>query len=120
MEDQSRIVVTLTEEPQVESSLISKKILAFDLRNVTVPKQLQRTLDTSEFKSAVQSIQLQNIKKGKSNDVRVLVKLKEEVPYETTKEGKTLFIDIEKPKLPEAKETVAAAAPIKEEGLHKR
>ena len=98
IDNKSRVVVTASEEPQVGSSLISNRILTVDLKNINVPKYLQRELDTSEFKGAVQSIQLKNIKKGKSNDVRILVKLKEEVPYETTREGKLLFIDIENPK----------------------
>ncbi len=118
IDNRSRVVVTASEEPQVESSLISNRILAVDLKNMNVPKYLQRGLDTSEFKSAVQSIQLKNIKKGKSNDVRILVKLKEEVPYETTREGKLLFIDIENPRLPEVKE-VPAPVVAKEETLPK-
>ena len=118
IDNKSRVVVTASEEPQLESSLISNKTLTVDLKNMNVPKHLRRGLDTSEFKSAVQSIQLKNIKKGKSNDVRILVKLKEEVPYETTREGKLLFIDIENPRVPEVKE---APAPVvaKEETLPK-
>ena len=118
IDNKSRVVVTASEEPQVGSSLISNRILTVDLKNINVPKYLQRGLDTSEFKGAVQSIELKNIKKGKSNDVRILVKLKEEVPYETTREGKLLFIDIENPKVPEVKE---APAPVvaKEESLPK-
>ena len=88
------------------------------MKNSTIPKYLQRDLDTSEFKSAVQSIQLQNIKRGKTNDARILVKLREEVPYETSREGKTLFIDIENPKAIDAKgeaREAAASAPAKEE-----
>jgi type IV pilus assembly protein PilQ len=46
---------------------------------------------------------MQNVKVGKLNDVRILIKLREEVPFETTKEGKVLFIDIEKPKKVEGK-----------------
>ena len=117
-DQKSRIVVSATGEPEVESLLISKKILAFNLKNTIIPKYLRRDLDTSEFKSAVQSIQLQNIKRGKTNDARILVKLREEVPYETSREGKSLFIDIENPKAIDAKgETreAAASAPVKEE-----
>ena len=117
-DQKSRIVVSATGEPQVESFLISKKILAFNLKNTIIPKYLRRDLDTSEFKSAVQSIQLQNIKRGKTNDARILVKLKEEVPYETSREGKALFIDIENPKVIEAKgeaREAVAPAPVKEE-----
>ena len=116
VDNKSRVVVTASEEPQLESALISNRTLTVDLKNMNVPKHLRRGLDTSEFKSAVQSIELKNIKKGKTNDVRILVKLKEEVPYETTKEGKLLFIDIENPRAPEVKE---APAPVvaKEETL---
>jgi type IV pilus assembly protein PilQ len=114
MDDKSRIMVSATEEPQVESALISKKVLAVTVKNSTVPKHLQRDLDTSAFRSAIQSIQLQNIKRGKASDVRILVKLREEMPYETSKEGKTLFIDIQNPKEPEPKAAVIASVPRQE------
>ncbi len=103
MDNKSRIVVSLTEEPQFKSYTISKKVVAVDIKNAFLPKHLQKGLDTSEFDSAVKYIDLKNVKAGKANDVRILIKLREEVPFETTKEGNTLFIDIEKPKKVEAK-----------------
>jgi type IV pilus assembly protein PilQ len=103
MDHKSRVVVTLTEEPKFESYPISKNVIAVDIKNTYVPKHLQRGLDTSEFESGVNNIQIQNIKAGKTNDVRISIKLKEEVPFETAIEGKTLYIDIEKPKKIEAK-----------------
>jgi len=114
MDNKSRIVVGLTEEPKFESHMISKKLIAVDIKNASVPTHLQRRLDTSEFESAVNSINLQNVKIGKTHDVRILIKLREEVPFEATKEGKTLFIDIDKPKKTEAK-VEAASVPKKEE-----
>ena len=116
MDRKSRIVVSLTEEPQFESHKISKKMVAVDIKNAFLPKHLQRGLDTSGFDSTVKYIDLKNVKKGKANDVRILITLREEVPFETTKEGKTLLIDIEKPKKIEAKiEAVPEAK--KEEGV---
>jgi type IV pilus assembly protein PilQ len=103
MDNKSRIVVSFTEEPQFKSYTISKKVVAVDIKNAFLPKHLQKGLDTSEFDSAVKYIDLKNVKAGKANDVRILIKLKEEVPFETTKEGNILFIDIEKPKKVEAK-----------------
>jgi len=103
MDHKSRIVVTLTGEPKYESYMLSKNTIAVDIKNAFVPKHLQRRLDTKEFESAVEHVQVQNVKAGKLNDVRVLIKLREEVPFETTKEGKVLFIDIEKPKKVEGK-----------------
>jgi type IV pilus assembly protein PilQ len=107
MDHKSRIIVALTGEPKFESHTISKRMIAVDIKNASVPKHLQRRLDTSEFESAVNYINVQNVKAGKANDVRILIELREEVPFETAKEGKLLFIDIEKPKKIEAKiETV--------------
>jgi len=103
MDNKSRIVVSLTEEPQFESHKISKNTVAVDIKNAFLPKHLQKGLDTSEFDSAVKYIDLKNVKAGKANDVRILIKLREEVPFETTKEGNILFIDIEKTKKVEAK-----------------
>jgi type IV pilus assembly protein PilQ len=109
LDHKSRIAVSVSGEPEMELSVISKKTLAIDLKNAIIPKGLLRNLDTSEFKSAVQSVQPQNIKRGKSNDARILVKLREEAPYETNKEGKIFWVDIENPKLEEAQQPPAPA-----------
>ena len=82
-------------------------MIAIDVKNASALKRLLRGMDTSAFESVVNYIDLKNVKVGKTNDIRVLVKLGEEVPYETTKEGKEIFIDIkEKPKKIEAKANV--------------
>jgi type IV pilus assembly protein PilQ len=114
MDHKSRIVVTLTGEPKYESTPLSKNTIAVDIKNAFAPKHLQRGLDTREFESAVEYISVQNVKVGKTNDIRISIKLREEVPFEMTKEGKVLFIDIEKPKKVEARKEVGAP-PKKEE-----
>jgi type IV pilus assembly protein PilQ len=123
MDNKSRIVVSLTEEPQFESHTVSKKVVEVDIKNAFLPKYLQKGLDTSEFDSAVKYIDVKNVKAGKTNNVRILVTLREEVPFETTKEGKILFIDIEKPKkvkaeieaVPEAKKEEVVAVETEKE-----
>jgi type IV pilus assembly protein PilQ len=129
LEDKSRIIIGLPEGSAFESQRMGKKMVAVDIRNTFVPKGLQRPLDTSEFESAINSINIQNIKTAKGNDVRILIKLREEVAFETTKEGRQLFIDIEKPKkvetkmepaskaAKEAKEEVKKEEPKKEEAI---
>jgi type IV pilus assembly protein PilQ len=117
MDDKSRIVLSLsTEDPQFEASTPSKNTVAIEVKNAFVPKTLLRGLDTSAFGSAVKYIELKNVKVGKANDIRVSVKLAEEIPYETSKEGKEIFIDIkEKPKKIEAKVEAPAPEMKKEE-----
>jgi len=114
IDNKSRIIVTFSEEPKFETYKIPKKMIAIDIKNAFVPKHLQRGLDTSEFESAVNYIDIQNVKIGKVNDVRILIKLREEMPFETTQEGKIIFIDIEKPKKIEVK-AEAVPPPKKEE-----
>jgi type IV pilus assembly protein PilQ len=119
MDDKSRIVLSLsTEVPQFESSTPLKNMIAIDVKNAFVPKHLLRGLDTSAFESIVNYIDLKNVKVGKTNDIRVLVKLGEETPYETTQEGKEIFIDIkEKPKKIEAKGEAPPPEVKKEEAI---
>ncbi len=108
MDDKSRIILSLsTEDVQVKSSTLSKKMIAVDVKNASAPNRLLKGIDTSSFESVVNYIDLKNLKVGKGNDVRISVKLEEEAPYETTKEGKEIFIDIkEKTKKAEAKTVV--------------
>jgi type IV pilus assembly protein PilQ len=119
IDHKSRIVVTLSEAPQFETIRVSEKVIAIDIKNAFAPKHLQRGIDTKEFDSAVNYIDIRNMKVGKENDLRILLKLREEAPYETTQEGNSLFIDIEKPKKvvtkTEAPLPPKESAPAKEE-----
>jgi type IV pilus assembly protein PilQ len=129
MDDKSRITLSFsTEDPQFESSTPSENVLSVDVKNAFAPKRLLRRLDTSAFESAVNYIDLENVKVGKVNDVRVSVRLREQTSYETSKEGKEIFIDIkEKPKKIEAKvesppleaRKEEAAAEVKKEEVKK-
>ncbi len=93
IDEKSRIMMTLSGEPLFETYRIAEKAIAIDIKNAFAPKHLQRGMNTSEFDSAIQSIDVKNVK----NDLRILVKLREDKPYETTKEGNLLFFDIAKP-----------------------
>jgi len=117
MDDKSRIILSLsTEDLQFESSAPSKNMVAVDVKNASAPKRLLKGVDTSVFESVVDYIDLKNIKAGKGNDVRVLVKLGEDAPYETTKEGKEIFVDIkERTRKTEAKMQVPPTEVRKEE-----
>ena len=116
LDHKSRIAVGATEETQYESQMVSNNLLVVDLKNASVPRHLQRGLDTGEFESAVDYVSLQNVRVGKTSDIRISLRLKEPVPYEITREGKTLFIDLERPKtLVAKKEAIPAKTPRAEE-----
>jgi type IV pilus assembly protein PilQ len=121
MDDKSRIILSLSaEDLQFESSAPSKNIIAVDVKNASAPKRLLKGIDTSVFESVVDYIDPKNLKVGKGNDVRVLVKLGEEAPYEITKQGNEIFVDIkEKLKKTQAKAEVPPAEVKKEEVVKK-
>jgi len=121
MDDKSRIILSLSaEDLQFESSVPSKNMIAVDVKNASAPKRLLKGIDTSVFESVVDYIDPKNLKVGKGNDVRVLVKLEEEASYEITKQGKDIFVDIkEKLKKTQAKAEVPPAEVKKEEVVKK-
>ncbi len=114
MNNKQRIIIGLEEEPEYESKIITKNIIDIDIKNAFGPKHLLRGLDTSEFGGAVKYIDIKNIKIGKDNNIRISVKLKEEVPYEISKEGNIIFIDVEKPKSLLVKHTLPPISEKKE------
>ena len=93
LDHKSRIVLLLTEEPKFESSTLSENMIAVEIKNAFVPKHLQRGLDTSDFESVVNYINYKNVKAGKANDIRILVKLREECLLKRLKRVK-LFLSI--------------------------
>ena len=107
LDEKSRIIISLSGESKLESLPHLEENSGRRSEECDRPKRLRRSLDTSEFKSAVESIQLQNIRRGRNNDTRILAELRDEVPYATSQEGTTFFIDFENPKAMEVKETPA-------------
>lgn len=99
IDNKQRIVIGFLEEPEYELKVASNNIIDLEIKNAFIPKHLLRGLDTSEFLGVVKYIDLKNIKSAKINDVKISIILKEMAPYESQKEGNTIFVDIEKPKL---------------------
>ena len=115
LDHRSRIAISSTGDVAFEQKVVSKNILVVDLKNAFIPKHLQRPLDTGEFESAIEYVTLENVKRGKANDARISIRLSQDVPYDITKEGKDIFIDVEKPQGLEAKKDVAVGEVKKEE-----
>jgi len=115
LDHRSRIAISSTGDVAFEQKVVSKNILVVDLKNAFIPKHLQRPLDTGEFESAIEYVTLENVKRGKANDARISIRLSQDVPYDITKEGKDIFIDVEKPQGLEAKKGVAVGEVKKEE-----
>jgi type IV pilus assembly protein PilQ len=100
MDHRSRIVVSTSEVATYEVVKISETAVALDLKKMRVPKKFKRGVDTKAFQSAVDYISLYNVKSETSKDVRIIVRLREAVDFETTQEGNRIYLDFEKPAKP--------------------
>ena len=114
LDHRSRIAISSTGDLAFEPKIVSKNILVVDLKNAFIPKHLQRPLDTGEFESVIEYVTLENVKRGKANDARISIRLSQDVPYDITKEGKDIFIDVEKPVGLEVKKEIAVGEVKKE------
>jgi len=100
MDHTSRIIVSTSDAVTYDVFKISEKAVALDLKKMRVPKRLRRAVDTKAFDSAVDYINLYNVKSETSRDVRIIVRLREGVDFEATQEGKRIYLDFEKPAKP--------------------
>ncbi len=69
------------------------KTVIFDIRGATIPEGLTRTLDSSKFDTAVLSISSYQESMSPDRVVRVLVKLKDKVPYAINASNSTIYAD---------------------------
>jgi type IV pilus assembly protein PilQ len=97
MDHKSRIIVSTSDVASYDVFKISETAVALDLKKMRVPERFKRGLDTKAFDSAVEYVSLYNVKSEASRDVRIIVRLKEVVNFETTQEGKRIYLDFDKP-----------------------
>lgn len=96
-EQKSRIRLTGTSPLGYSVSPLSKDMqLVVDVPGASIPKHLQRPLDTSEFPSAVKMVSAWPMKDGQKG-VRVAIKLREDVKYTVEEKGEQIFIDFPVP-----------------------
>lgn len=77
------------------------------IKNCQLPRRLQRMLDTSAFPSPVREITPYQVKVREGYDAKVLVKVRNEVPFNFKQEGEVITWDIRNP---ESRETPALPA----------
>ncbi len=90
----SRVFVR-TNEPVRYSVSRGEKMVVLELENTRIAESNNtRALDTSFFDTAVVAV---DADVGPSNTVRVAIRLKEQVPYQTHQEGNEVSIEFQRP-----------------------
>ena len=93
-EAQSSRIFIRTDEPVRYSVSKGDRMVVLELENTRVDANNARTLDTSFFDTAVNTVQTDS---GPSQTVRVAIRLKQQVPYQTHQQGNELSIEFPRP-----------------------
>ncbi len=89
----SRVTVTTSEKADYDLKRKSRDVLALDLKYAYIPEELNRYIDTTHFKGAVNRIVPEPI----NGLVRLNITLNEMVPYHLIQTEKELNLDFNKP-----------------------
>jgi len=90
----SRIAMKISGNCSPGKPVRSAKGLTLSIANCQIPRNLQRTLDTSSFASSVLKITPYQAKIKSGYDARIVLKLRSDAPSELKQEGNTVFWDI--------------------------
>lgn len=93
----SRITLTLGGTCNVDKPVLSAEGVTLDVRNCSLPKRLQRQLDTSAFAGVVQRVTPYQVRVKGRNDVKIQVKLRTQAPFELKREGDVVHLDFTNP-----------------------
>jgi len=105
----SRVMVKVNGSPVVEQPVKLPGSVAYRIRNVQLPRNLQRSLEAREFVSPVLRITPVVIRTKAGSDVLVRVTMKKDAAFDFRQESDILYLDFKHP----ADMTAAAAEPQK-------
>lgn len=105
----SRVMVKVSGSPVVEQPVKLPGSVAYRIRNVQLPRNLQRSLEAREFVSPVLRITPVVIRTKAGSDVLVRVTMKKDAGFDFRQEADILYLDFKHP----AEMAAAAAEPQK-------
>jgi type IV pilus assembly protein PilQ len=93
----SRISVKVKGDVTVENPIKTPGFVTLTVKNATLSKSLQRSLETQSFISPVLRVTPLLIKTKKGNDTKIRIALKMSSPFEFRQEGDMLFVEFKNP-----------------------
>lgn len=93
----SRLLVSVSGGCDAEKPVKTADGLTVTLKNCTLPAKWQRFLDTSAFATAVQRVTPYQVKTKGHSDVKIQVKMRQSAPFELSRNGKLITLDVKNP-----------------------
>lgn len=96
MPESSRVIISAGGQLDYKVKKLSPDKIALDIMKASIPKKLQRSLDTSEFNSPIGLISSYQLRDGPDRVARIVVSLNKDMPYKTSYENGSIYFDIER------------------------
>lgn len=93
----SRIAIKVNGEIVTDQPVKSPGFITITLKNTSLPKNLQRSLETHSFVTPVLRVTPLMVKVKTGTDTKVRIAMRSAAPFETRQEGDMLLIDIKNP-----------------------
>lgn len=97
VDDVSRVTIKLNGSTVVEPPVKSSGVISFKLKNVQLPRNLQRSLDVHEFASPVLRITPVQIKTKSGTEVQMRIALKSNASFGLRQEADLVHLDVKHP-----------------------
>jgi type IV pilus assembly protein PilQ len=97
LESVTRIMVRASGSPVVEEPIKASGSISFRIKNVRLPRFLQRSFEARNFVSPVLRITPVLVKTKAGNDVLMRIALKEDAAFELRRETDIIYLDIKHP-----------------------
>lgn len=89
----TRVAIKVAGEVVVDSPVKTPGFVTVTIKNATLPKNLQRSLEAKAFPSPVLRVTPIMVKSRKGTDTKIRIALRKTAPYEFRHEGDMLFVD---------------------------
>ena len=97
IEDISRVSIKVNGNVNIEAPVKTAGYVTLTIKNSTLPKNLQRSLETRNFITPVLRITPLTIKTKKSTDTKIRIATRVAAPFEYRQEGDMIYIDFKHP-----------------------
>ena len=97
VENISRVAVKVRGDVTVDPPVKSAGFVTLTVKNATIQKQLQRSLDAHSFISPVLRVTPLVVKTRSGSDIKIRIAMRATAPYDFRQEGDMLFVDFTNP-----------------------
>lgn len=116
----SRVSVKVIGDVNAEQPVKTPGYVTLTIKNATLPKKLQRSMETRSFVSPVLRITPLTIKTKKGTDTKIRIATRVTVPFDFRKEGDMIFVDFKHPEGQAAEKLIIESTDLKSKSTGKK